>query len=340
MAVGVPETEVFAAADRVLARGERPTTERVRAELGRGSPARVGQLLEQWWDALSKRLAGESQLPELPAEVAAAFKTVWANAIAHGLLGAEAALAEQQAQLQADRAALEAERTIGQAEIEAAAAQLREADHGRDAAQTRLSDLQRLLDQKTEHGADAVRQRDHLQIRSEQLELELATLRAALHTHDSAAIAEREALATHARDVEDRAHAEVDRAREEAKGLRTRIAQLEGERHAAGQVAVAQLESTTAQIHAAEREAAIQAARAQTLEQQLARMDGLPAMLLAAQQTLRAAHDREAALQAEFARHQLGDTKRPQQRLAKLPLAIDPHEAAMPTGRRTKRPPR
>lgn len=55
MPVGVPETEVFAAADRVLARGERPTVERVRAELGRGSPARIGQLLETWWDALTKR---------------------------------------------------------------------------------------------------------------------------------------------------------------------------------------------------------------------------------------------------------------------------------------------
>lgn len=43
MGVGVPETDVFAAADRVLARGERPTVERVRIELGRGSPARVGQ---------------------------------------------------------------------------------------------------------------------------------------------------------------------------------------------------------------------------------------------------------------------------------------------------------
>lgn len=31
MPVGVPEDEVFAAADRVLARGERPTVERVRA---------------------------------------------------------------------------------------------------------------------------------------------------------------------------------------------------------------------------------------------------------------------------------------------------------------------
>lgn len=34
MAVGVPEHDVFAAADAVLARGERPTVERVRSDLG------------------------------------------------------------------------------------------------------------------------------------------------------------------------------------------------------------------------------------------------------------------------------------------------------------------
>ncbi|MBK7145625.1 MAG: DNA-binding protein [Xanthomonadales bacterium] len=81
MAVGVPETEVFAAADRVLARGERPTVDRVRSELGRGSPARVGQILEQWWDALAKRLAGETALPELPPAVASAFRTLWQQAM-------------------------------------------------------------------------------------------------------------------------------------------------------------------------------------------------------------------------------------------------------------------
>lgn len=46
MAVGAPENEVFAAADAVLARGEWPTVERVRLELDRGSPARVGGLLD------------------------------------------------------------------------------------------------------------------------------------------------------------------------------------------------------------------------------------------------------------------------------------------------------
>lgn len=51
MAVGVPEHEVFAAADAVLARGQRPTVERVRLELGRGSPARVGGLVGCWINA-------------------------------------------------------------------------------------------------------------------------------------------------------------------------------------------------------------------------------------------------------------------------------------------------
>ena len=108
MAVGVPETEVFAAADRVLARGERPTTERVRAELGRGSPARVGQLLEQWWDRLAKRLAGETQLPELPPAVAEAFKAVWVSATEHGTELAQAAVAQAKGELAQEQAHLAA----------------------------------------------------------------------------------------------------------------------------------------------------------------------------------------------------------------------------------------
>ncbi|MBF2944954.1 DNA-binding protein, partial [Pseudomonas aeruginosa] len=103
MAVGVPETDVFAAADAVLARGERPTVERVRLELGRGSPARVGALLDQWWALLAQRLRGETRLPALPAEVSQAFVAVWQQAILLAQGVAEQALAERRALLETER---------------------------------------------------------------------------------------------------------------------------------------------------------------------------------------------------------------------------------------------
>lgn len=103
MAVGVPEHEVFDAADAVLARGERPTVERVRLELGCGSPARVGGLLDQWWARLTERLNGETRLPAVPGEVAQAFTAVWQQAIhlAQGMT--EQALEEQRQVLDAER---------------------------------------------------------------------------------------------------------------------------------------------------------------------------------------------------------------------------------------------
>lgn len=87
----------------MLARGERPTVERVRLELGRGSPVRVGSLLDQWWARLAERLSGETRLPTLPGEVSQAFVFVWQQAIhlAQGI--AEQALAEQRQVLIADR---------------------------------------------------------------------------------------------------------------------------------------------------------------------------------------------------------------------------------------------
>lgn len=81
---------MFAAAVAVLARGERPTVERVRLELGRGSPARVGGLLDQGWARLAHRLSVQSRLLALPVEVSQAIVAVWQ---AQGV--AEQALAEQ-----------------------------------------------------------------------------------------------------------------------------------------------------------------------------------------------------------------------------------------------------
>ncbi len=56
MARGISEQDVFEAADKLLARGERPTIERVRMELGRGSPNTVNRLLDGWWGSAEIRV--------------------------------------------------------------------------------------------------------------------------------------------------------------------------------------------------------------------------------------------------------------------------------------------
>lgn len=86
---GVQVEEVWAAADTVLGLGERPTIERVRQQLGRGSPNTVGPMLDGWYGSLAKRL----RLPadgvegvqdpdnQLPGSVLRAAKTLWGRAL-------------------------------------------------------------------------------------------------------------------------------------------------------------------------------------------------------------------------------------------------------------------
>ena len=262
MAIGVPETEVFAAADRVLARGERPTVERVRIELGRGSPARVGQLLETWWEALAKRLAGEARLPELPPEVASAFRAVWVSASEHATAGAQAALAHEQNALLAAHTSLTQERKIWEIAIAEARELAQNAGQAREVAETRLADVQRLVEQQAGQLAELIQQREGLQQRAEQLA-------EAFDAHRNVVAAECEVQAAHVRAVEDRAHAEIDRAREETKALHATLQRIERESSATTK----RLETTLTTVRAAEHAATEQSARAKTLEQQLARMD-------------------------------------------------------------------
>jgi len=281
MAVGVPETEVFAAADRVLARGERPTTERVRAELGRGSPARIGALLEQWWEALAKRLAGETRLPDLPPAVAEAFKAVWVSATEHGTALAQSAVAQAATEMAQERARLVEERAGAQHAIGTAHAAQVAAESARQTAEARLGDLQRLLDQQSTQLAELIAQRDALSVRNAQLEQAVAVAQTSLAEQQLAAAQERDALQQHIRATEERAHAEVDRARQDAKDLRGQVSTLQRERTAADHDHRQQLDAARTALARAERDLTAQRARAEALEQQLARLGDLPAALQA-----------------------------------------------------------
>jgi len=255
MASGVPEHEVWAAADAVLARGERPTVERVRTELGRGSPARVGQLLEQWWAQLAQRLKGRALLPELPGEVAQTFAEAWRVALAHASTAAEAALTEQQNTVFAAQTSLTQERKLWEISLEATQTDLAEATNKLAQAELQLAERQGLLDQLVAEVADARHQRDHLQGQLERRQAELDGLRT-----------DHAATQAHIRTVEDRAHSQVDQARQEIRALMQQ--QERARREHTKQLAelTTQRDALQAALRTAERTVAHQAGQVAALE--------------------------------------------------------------------------
>jgi hypothetical protein len=85
---GIQEPDVWSAADELLAEGQRPTIERVRQKIGRGSPNTVSPMLERWFATLGKRLhlAPDSNLPpgieemKVPMAVLQAAQALWDRA--------------------------------------------------------------------------------------------------------------------------------------------------------------------------------------------------------------------------------------------------------------------
>jgi chromosome segregation ATPase len=291
MARGITQEQVSAAADALVTAGERPTVEKIRAQLGTGSPNTVTRMLDTWRGALATRLSQVLALPDVPADVGQAFAEVWRLAMAQAGSLAQAALAHEQNALLAAQSSLAQERKLWDITIVEAQAQAQGAGQAREVAEARLADVQRLVEQQAGQLAELMQQRDGWQQRAEQLA-------EAFDAHKSAVAVERETQAAHVRAVEDRAHAEIDRAREETKTLQAALRQKEREALAVA----ARLEKALASARAAEHAVAEQNARTKALEQQMARMDDLPRALLAAQQALHDTMQREAALQVKLGR--------------------------------------
>lgn len=110
---GIQYSDVALAADALLQEGVRPTIERIRLKIGRGSPNTVGPLLEQWFSSLGARIYPGSSASEaqesIPQEVREAMATLWSVAQSQAQQLAESALQTREAALEADRQALKAE---------------------------------------------------------------------------------------------------------------------------------------------------------------------------------------------------------------------------------------
>jgi len=94
---GITQDEVWKACDALLLEGARPTIERVRQKLGRGSPNTVSPMLETWFKHLGGRIAdpGAFAAPaDIPDPVLQAAKHFWEAALAQTRADFDARLAE------------------------------------------------------------------------------------------------------------------------------------------------------------------------------------------------------------------------------------------------------
>ncbi|WP_448243859.1 DNA-binding protein [Pseudoxanthomonas mexicana] len=227
MARGITESDVHTAADALVATGERPTVERIRAHLGTGSPNTVTRWLETWWQQLGQRLHGHAvqvAIPAAPDSVSNLAGQLWSQALAEARQRADAALEQ-------DRNALDQARANQQDEWEAAMAQVRDMRSGatearseRDIAVAQARELQHLVDQLKTQAVDLVAQRDGAQGRADRLEAELLAVAARFEEHKAAGERERDAMEAHRRAFEDRAHWEIDLARQATKDISTEMA--------------------------------------------------------------------------------------------------------------------
>lgn len=285
MARGITELDVHGAADALVAKGERPTVERVRAHLGTGSPNTVTRLLETWWQGLGGRLRPESaSVTDAPADLGKLAGQWWALALEHAREAVVAEFSElredlalKQEELLVRSKALAAEMSAAHARSEAAIAAER-------IACARSTELQRLVDQQQLQAAELAGQRTSAIQRLEQVEEARQVLYDRLLESEESARSERESMTEHVRSVENRTLAEIDRARQETRTLQLQLSST-AKRHATVEADMrGALESARAESVAAFKMADNQRGRCAALEEQLAKLQNLPADVKAALQ--------------------------------------------------------
>jgi len=119
---GITENDVWAACDALLVSGSRPTIERVRHHLGRGSPNTVGPHLDTWFKGLGARIqdpAAFSAPSGVPDPVHAAASHLWEAAQAEARSDVEQRVAEGVAQAEARAQASEARAQQAEAALQA-----------------------------------------------------------------------------------------------------------------------------------------------------------------------------------------------------------------------------
>ena len=241
---GIQEIDVWDAADALLLAGERPTIERVRQKLGRGSPNTVSPYLDAWFASLGARIKdpGAFSAPnQVPEPISKAAQHFWETALA-------AARVESDSRLRAREAALEY-----------ATAQVNE--RARVLA-ARESDLQEIAREANARALQATERAEVLRVdlssREESLAqamAELATYRATVESLERELGFERQAFVTERQSIEARHSTaersmalELDRAREATKQAQAKLAQFEKHFAERSERSVAEISTLTQEL--------------------------------------------------------------------------------------------
>jgi len=291
MAKGITENDVHAAADAILAGGNRPTVERIRAQLGTGSPNTVTRWLETWWRAIGGRLAAQQERltwPEAPSDVAAAASRLWELALLRADANAEARLGDERMALQGAYAAIAERESVAQMQVQTAFEEQSQAREALKASEMRLADLQRLLEQQAAQIRDLQHERGEAQVREADLSAELSRARAQSDATATAFAIERETLLQQLRGNEERAAAEIDRARQGVQRLQSEASAKERRHHSELISERKRAEDLAHEREMALRQVEVQRARGEVLERQLARLADLPSHVEAALRLARA----------------------------------------------------
>jgi len=209
MARGITEDEVWKACDALLLEGARPTIERVRQKLGRGSPNTVSPMLETWFKHLGARIKDPrafSAPASMPDPVHQAAQHLWESAQSEARRDFDerliAGLAEAAASvdIEKDRAAL--------ADAAASAAATKA-----NALRAELTQLREALEgERAAHAATAARL-DDARLQSSDRQAELAQARSATEETRARADAAISAAEERAHGAERRAALEIERER-------------------------------------------------------------------------------------------------------------------------------
>lgn len=121
---GITEHDVWTACDALLVSGSRPTIERVRQHLGRGSPNTVGPHLDAWFRGLGARIQDPAAFPapgSAPDPVHAAALQLWEAAQAEARRDIEQRVAQGVAEAEARAQASDARAQHAETALQASA---------------------------------------------------------------------------------------------------------------------------------------------------------------------------------------------------------------------------